>query len=123
MPACTRNICRGAAVASRLDPLAFRFDKRARSKALFFAVHDGTSISDPELSNFHATQRTGPVDEALSELTAKDINSAHIIFFARAAIVPLLGWLPACVAQDFCNPEDPKVLGDDSSFFAVTQQQ
>ena len=34
-----------------------------------------------------------------------------------------IDWLPACVARDFCNPEDPDALGDDSSFFAVTQQQ
>ena len=28
-----------------------------------------------------------------------------------------------CVAHDFCNPQNPDALGDDSSFFAVTQQQ
>ena len=44
------------------------------------------------------------------------------VFTARAAVVPLLDWLPARVAHDFCNPEDPDALGDDSSFFAVTQQ-
>ena len=38
-------------------------------------------------------------------------------------MVPLLDWLPASVAHDFCNPENPDALGDDSSFFAVTQQQ
>ena len=53
------------------------------------------------------------------ESTAKDI----IIFPARAAVVPLHDWLPACVAHDVCNPEDPDALGDDSSFFAVTQRQ
>ena len=42
---------------------------------------------------------------------------------ARAAIVPSLGWLPACEAHDFCNAEDPDALGHDSSLFAVTQQQ
>ena len=49
LPACTqRSVCRGAASASRLDPLAFSGDKRDRSKALFYAVLNGTSISDPE---------------------------------------------------------------------------
>ena len=52
-PSCTwRSICRGAAFASRLDKLTFSGDKRDRSKALFFAVHNGTSISDPEAVNF-----------------------------------------------------------------------
>ena len=34
----------------------------------------------------------------------------------------MLDWLPACVAHDFCNPEDPDALGDDSSFFRCDQQ-
>ena len=55
--------------------------------------------------------------------TAKDNISARISVPARAAVVPLLDWLLACVAHHCCNPEDPDALGDDSSFFAVTQQQ
>ena len=59
LPACTqRSICRGAALASRLYPLAFSGDKRRRSKALFFAVLNGTSISDRE-----PAQKAGPTDE------------------------------------------------------------
>ena len=52
LPACTRrSICRGAAMPSRLHPLAFSGDKRGRSKAPFFSVLNGTSISDPEPVN------------------------------------------------------------------------
>ena len=45
--ACTRRSARrGAAFASRLDPLLASGDKRGRSKALTFAVFIGTSITD-----------------------------------------------------------------------------
>ena len=41
--ACTqRRIRRGAALASRLDPLAFSGDKRGRCEALFYAVFNAT---------------------------------------------------------------------------------
>ena len=65
------------------------------------------------MSIFHATQSTGPTDASLGQ---------HISFPVRAVIVPLLDWLSASVAHDFCNPEDPDALGDDFSFIAVTQQ-
>ena len=93
------------------------------SKALFFALLNGTSISDPEPVNFHATARIGPADRPPPSRPPKDIISARISFPARAAIVPLLDWFPACAAHDFSNPEDPDAPGDDSSFSAVTQQQ
>ena len=73
LPACSRR--RGAALASRLDPL-FSGDGRGRSKALFFAVHNGTSISDPEPANFNATQRTGPTDNPPPSRPQK-ISSPH----------------------------------------------
>ena len=120
-PARTRRfICRGAAVASRLDPLAFS-GTRGRSKALFYAVLNGTSISDPEPVNFSCDPEIWACGHATSEPTAKDMISAPISFPTRA-VVQLLDCLPECVAHDFCNPEDPDALGDDSSFFAVTQQ-
>ena len=123
-PVCTRRyIRRGAALASRLDPLAISGDKHGRCKALFFAVLNGAAISDPESVRFSCDPENWFCGQATSESTAKDIISARISFPARAAILPLLDWLPACVAHDFCNPEDPDALGDDSSFFAVTQQQ
>ena len=53
----------------------------------------------------------------------KDNISTRNSFPSRALIVPLLDWLPARVADDFCCPEDPDAIGDHSSFFAVTQQQ
>ena len=66
------------------------------------------SSNGSSLPIFHATQRTGPTDNPPP--TAKDIISARISSPARVAIVPLLDWLPACVAHDFCNPEDPTRL-------------
>ena len=99
---------RGAAVASRMGPLAFSGDKRGRSKALFFAVLNGTSISDPEPVIFSCDPEDWACGQATSEATAKYIISARISFPARLAIVPLLDWLPACMAHDFCNREDPR---------------
>ena len=58
VPACTRqNICRGAALVSRLDSLAFSSDMRGRSKALIFAVFIGTSVTDSEPVNFFGRPR------------------------------------------------------------------
>ena len=52
LPACTqRRICCGAALASHQDPLCFSGDKRGRCKALFFAVLNGASLTDPEPVN------------------------------------------------------------------------
>ena len=104
-----------------VDPLAFSGGKRGRSKALFFAVLNGTSIADPELVRYFMRPRELGLRQATSEATAKDIIFAHVSVPARAAIVPLLDRLPAW-AHDFCNPEDPDALGDDSSFFATQQQ-
>ena len=111
LPACTqRRIRRGAALASRLDPPALSGDKRGRSKALFYAVVNGTSISDPEPVNFSCDPENWAYGQATSESTAIDIISARISFSTRAAIVPLLGWLPARVAHDFCNPDNSGAL-------------
>ena len=46
-----RSACRGATLASRLDPLVPRGDKRGRSKALFFTVLHGASIADSDFCN------------------------------------------------------------------------
>ena len=73
-------------------------------------------------SIFHATQRTGLTDNT-SDSTAREIISARISFPSCATIVPLLDWLHARVADDFCSPEDPGALGDDFSYFGATQQQ
>ena len=51
------------------------------------------------------------------ETSAKDIISDHTSFSPRAAIIPLLDWLPACAAHDLCIPKNPDALGHDSSFF------
>ena len=114
LPARTqRRNRRGAAFANGLDPLAFRGDERGRCKALFCVVVNGT-IGLRSRPCLFFTQ---------PESTANDIIFPRISFAARATVVPVLDWLPACVADDFCNPEDHHALGDDSSFFAVTQQQ
>ena len=124
LPACTqRSIRRGAALASRRDPLAFSGDKRGRSKALFYAMLNGTCISDPEPVRVSCDPESWAYGRSTSETTAKDIVSARISFLARAAILPLLDWLLSRVAHDCCNPEDPDALGDDSSFSSLTQQQ
>ena len=52
-------------------------------------------------SDFPATH------QATSESTAKETISARISFPARAAVVPLLDWLPACVAHDFSTLRTP----------------
>ena len=74
------------------------------------------------MSIFHEPENWA-YGQATSDSTAREIISARTSFPARAAIVPSLGWLPASVVHDFCNPEDTDAVGDDSSFFAVTQQQ
>ena len=81
---------------SRLDPLALSGDERGRCKALFFAVLDRTSTSDPETVNFfwrprELGLRTHPF--------RVDCKRYHL----RSYQLPR-----SC---------------DDSSFFAVTQQQ
>ena len=100
LPACTqRSICRCAALASRPDPLSFSGDKRGRCKALFFAVLNGTAISDPEPVNFSCDPESWAYGQATSESTGKDVISARISFPTRAAIVPLLDWLRLCGAR------------------------
>ena len=66
MPACTlRSIGRGAAFASRLDPLAFSGDKRGRSKAVFLLCSTEHRSLIQNLSISHATQKSGPTDKPL----------------------------------------------------------
>ena len=55
----------------------------------------------PCLQMIHLIWRIGPTDKAPPSL---------------------LDWLPARVADDSCSCEDPDAHGDDSLFFAVTQQ-
>ena len=120
LPACTqRSIRRGAALASRLAPLAFSGESAAAAKHLL----NGTTLSDPEPVSFSCGPENWAYGQATSESTEKGIISARISFPARDAAVPLLDWLPESVAHDFRNPEEPEALGDDSSLFAVTQHQ
>ena len=94
----------------------------AAAAKLFFVMLNGTSITDPEPVNFLCDPESWAYGRYTPETSAKDIISARISFAASAAVVPLLDWLPACVADDFCNPDKPDALGNDSSSFAVTQQ-
>ena len=99
LPACTQQIVRRGAFASRLDPLAFSGEKRGCSKVLVYAVLYGTSNADPEPFS------SDPENWAL----AKPLPSRPQKISARAAILPLLDWLPARAAHDFCFPEDPRL--------------
>ena len=119
LPACTQqSIYRGAAEASRLDPLAFSGD--GRSKALLFAVLNGTSITDLEPANFSCDPENWAFGQSASNTSAKDMISARISFPGRAAIVHFARFsYRTCCAR----LESPDALGDDSSLFAVTQQQ
>ena len=93
LPACTRrNICRGAALASRLDPLAFSGSKRGRSKALFFlAMLNGTSISNPDVSLPSRLQKTSSPHASASLLELRLYH--HSIGFP----LPLRTTFPHCL--------------------------
>ena len=106
---------------ARSEVFAVKGDEQSRSKALFPAVLNGTSMSDPEPVNFSCDPEHWVYGRILGS-TAKDITSARISFSTRASFVPLLDWLPASEARDLCNPEIRDALDDDSSFIAVTQQ-
>ena len=69
------------------------------------------------------TRRPLVTRRSLSSRRLAQYSSGDAQGQGRAAIVPLLSSLPACVAHDFCNPGDPDALSDDSAFFAVTRQQ
>ena len=74
LPAYTqRSIRRGAALASRLDPLASSGGEHGRCKTQFFAVLNGTAISDPEPVRFSCDPGNWAHSQATSESTAKDI--------------------------------------------------
>ena len=105
--ACTqRSICHGAAPASRLDPLTLSGDKRGRSKALLFAVLNGTSIPDSDLVSCSCDPANWACRRSTSETSAKDITSARISFSSRAAILPVLDWLPRRVAHAFLQSKE-----------------
>ena len=88
LPMCTKQTtCRGAAPASRLDPLALRGDTRGRSKALIFAMLNGASFTDPEPLMFSRNPEN--LRTKTSGTTAKATISASIRFLARTAAVPI----------------------------------
>ena len=126
LPACTqRSIRRVATLASRLDPLAFSGDKRGRSKALFFAVPDGTGILDPEPFKFSC----GP---------EKGLRTSHIrvgrkrLHLRSHQLSPLVLQLYHCSTGFphewrtiffFATLRTPTRLVTTSSFCAVTQRK
>ena len=72
---------------------------------------------------FRATQRTGPTGKPLQSRPQK-------ILSPPVSVSPLVLQLCRCWTgfqhawrTIFCNSEDPNELGDDSTFFAVTQHQ
>ena len=121
LPACMqRSIRRGAASASRLDPLAFSGDKRGRSKALFHAVLDGTSISDTEPLKFSCDPEKAGLTAKLPPRQPQERSSP----LASASLLVLqlyrcsIGF-PHVWRATLVNHEDSDALGD----FAVTHQQ
>ena len=124
LPACTqRSVLRGAALASRVDPLILSGYERGRSNALSFAELNGTSIPDPEPVSCSCDPDNWAHGRHTPGTSAKNILSAGISFSPRAAIFPLLDWFARCVAHDCCNPKHSVAFGHDSSFFAVNRQQ
>ena len=117
----SNSIFRAAGIHS--EGVSGRTASAAAAKLCFFAVLNGTSMPDPESVSCSCDPDNWAHGRYTPEASTKDIISSRISFSPRAAIIQLLDWLPRCVAQDFCNPEDPDALGADSSFLAVTQQQ
>ena len=119
IPACTqRSICRDAGLASRLDPLAFNGDKCAAAKLCLSLCSTERPLQIRNLSIFHVTQRTGPTDEILQrrpQKTSSPLASARP--FALQLYVCSIGFPPAW------RTTLAILRGEDSSFFAVTQQQ
>ena len=97
LPACTRSsICRGAALASRLTRWLSVEISDAAAKHFFSLCSTEHPFQIQNLYIFHATQRTGLADEPC---------------------------FPQLWRSTFCNSEDLDAPCDESSFFAVTQQQ
>ena len=102
LPACMqRSIRRDAALASRLGPLACSGDMGGRSKALFYAVLNGTSISDPELVNFFMRLRQLGLRPSHFRVDRK-LRSHQLPRSCCNCTVARLA-SRACVADDFCN--------------------
>ena len=90
LPACTqRSVRRGAALASRLDPLVPSGDERGRSKALFFASLHGAFIAD---SNFCNLENPGALGHgsSLCAVTRQQLCGCvhRMLRFGLACILP-----------------------------------
>ena len=86
-PACTqRSTSRGAALASHLNSLTLRGDKRGCSNALLVAVFNGTSVPDSELVSCSCEPDNWAYGLSTPETSAGDIISARISFSFRCAI-------------------------------------
>ena len=116
-PACTeQTTCRGAAFASRLDHLAFRGDKRGRSKALIFAVLNGASITDPEPVMISQPRELG--------LRTKDLRDNRKSHHLRPHQIPR-SHCTCTIARVASCTRRARLLqtSHDASFCAVAQRQ
>ena len=88
-------------------------------KPLFFAVLDGTSSSDPEPVNFSSDPENWACGRIPSESAAKDIHLGTHQLPYSCCNCTITQW----PVRLFGARLFPDALGDDFSFFAVTQQQ
>ena len=115
---CTqRSICRGAALASRLDPADSQW-RQARQQQI--------SVFCRAQRNIYSRSRTcqllmGHGQLGLRTKNSRDISErhhlrSHELFTSR---------YNSTIARfpDFCNPKNPVALGHDSSFFDVTNDR
>ena len=122
LPACTqRSIRHVAAVAGRLDPLAFSGDSRGRSKALFSLCSTEQPSQIQNRSIFHETQRTGPSDEILQRQPRKTSSPLTSASPLALQLYHHSTGFPHAWRTTSATLRTP-TLGDDSSLFAVTQQ-
>ena len=92
LPACTQqSVCRGAAWASSLDLLAFS-GERGRSRALVFAVLNGTSIPDPKPVNFSRNPENWAYGQTLPLRLLPKTSSPSVSLLALQVYRCLIGF-------------------------------
>ena len=120
--ACTqRSVCRGAAPASRLDPLTLSGDKRGRSKVFFFAVLNGSSVPDPEpVSSSCDPDKTGTTDDIPQRHPRKTSSPLASAFRLASRCNNTIARLASQMRwrTTFAILENSDALGNDCSVFA-----
>ena len=111
LPACTQRRIRLSMISEAGAKLCFSL----------YSTEQPTQIQNQ--SDFRATHRAGPTSKPLQSRPKKILSplvspSPLVLQLCRCPT-----GFPHAWRTIFCNPEDPNALGDDSSFFAVTQHQ